>query len=88
MQTKLARFTKKVVTLAQRAVVGNSKPAPQRGNGGYVDKVTVSIHGIKSVPRLDISTTLNVLHEMPRTACVLSLDVPQSPGFSATCMRM
>ena len=46
--TKLARFTKKVVTLAQKAVVGNAKPALQRGDGGYADWVIVSIHGLKT----------------------------------------
>jgi len=37
VHTKLARFTKKVVTLAQKAVVGNPKPAVQKGFGGYAD---------------------------------------------------
>ena len=68
VHTKIARFTETVVTLAQKAVVGNTNPALQRGNGGYADWVIVSIHGLKTYLDLPFRRLLDVLHEMPRIA--------------------
>jgi hypothetical protein len=73
--TKLARFTKQVVTLAQKAVVGNPKPAVQKGFGGYADWLIVSIHGLKTYLDLPYRRLMDVLHEMPRIARILGLDV-------------
>jgi hypothetical protein len=66
VHTKIARFTKKVTTLAQKAVVGNAKPALQRGDGSYADWVIVSIHGLKTYLDLPYRQLLDVLYEMPR----------------------
>jgi hypothetical protein len=82
VQTKLARFTKRVVTLAQKAVVGNAKPALQRGDGGYADWVIVSIHGLKMSPNLPYRRLLNVLYEMPRIGRILGLDPTELPDFT------
>jgi IS5 family transposase len=88
VQTKLARFTKQVVTLAQKAVVGNVQPAVQRGNGGYADWVIVSIHGLKTYLDLPYRRLLDVLYEMPRIARILDLRVSQLPDFTTVCARM
>jgi IS5 family transposase len=88
VQTKLARFTKNVVTLAQKAVVGSAKPALQRGEGGYADWVIVSIHGLKTYLDLPYRRLLDVLHEMPRIARILGLEVTQLPDFTTVCARM
>ena len=88
VQTKLARFTRKVVTLAQKAVVGNTKPAVQRGNGGYADWVIVSIHGLKTYLDLPYRRLLDVLHEMPRIGRILGLERTQLPDFTTVCARM
>jgi len=66
VHTKLAPFTKMVVTLAQKAVVGNPKPAVQNGFGGYADWVIVSIYGLKTYLDLPYRRLLDILHEMSR----------------------
>lgn len=88
MSSKLARFTRKVTTLAQKAVVGNAKPALRRGDGGYADWVIVSIHGLKTYLDLPYRRLLDVLHEMPRIAEILDLEVSQLPDFTTVCARM
>lgn len=88
VHTKLARFMKKVVTLAQKAVVGNPKPAVQKGFGGYADWVIVSIHGLKTYLDLPYRRLLDVLYEMPRIAGILGLKVAQLPDFTTVCARM
>jgi len=86
--TKLARFTKKVVTLAQKAVVGNPRPAVQRGENGYADWVIVSIHGLKTYLDLPYRRLLDVLYEMPRISRILGLKPSELPDFSTVCSRM
>jgi IS5 family transposase len=88
VQSKLARFTKNVVTLAQKAVVGNAKPAVQRGDGGYADCVTVSIHGLKTYLDLPYRRLLDVLYEMPRIGQILGLEPGELPDFTTVCARM
>jgi hypothetical protein len=88
VSSKLARFTKKVVTLAQKAVVGNAKPAVQRGDGGYTDWVIVSIHGLKTYFDLPYRRLLDVLYEMPRISQILGLETTQLPDFTTVCARM
>jgi hypothetical protein len=63
VQAKIPRFTKTVVTLAQKAVVGNAKPALRRGDGGYADWVIVSIHSLKTYLGLPYRLFLEILHE-------------------------
>jgi len=88
VHTKLARFTKKVVTLAQKAVVGNAKPALQRGDGGYADWVIVSIHGLETYLDLPYRRLLDVLYEMPRIDRILDLKPRELPDFTTVCTRM
>jgi IS5 family transposase len=88
VQTKLARFTKKVVTLAQKAVVGSPRPAVQNGESGYADWVIVSIHGLKTYLDLPYRRLLDVLYEMPRISRILGLEVTQLPDFSTVCAGM
>ena len=88
MHTKIARFTRKIATLAQKAVVGNPRPAVQKGSGGYADWVIVSIHGLKTYLDLPYRRLLDVLHEMPRIVRILDLEVPLLPDFTTVCARM
>ena len=88
MLTKLARFTRKDVTLAQKAVVGNAKSALRRGDGGYADWVIVSIHGLKTYLDLPYRRLLDVLYEMPRIDRILGLDPVELPDFTTVCARM
>ena len=64
VQTKLAQFTKNVVTLAQKSVAENTKPALQRGDGGYADWVIVSIHDLNTFVDLSYRRLLDVLFEI------------------------
>jgi len=79
VHTKIAHFTRKVVTLAQKAVVGNTKPAVQRGHGDYADWVIVSRHGLKMYLDLPYRRLLDILDEMPRIPRILGLNVSQLP---------
>jgi len=88
VHTKIARFTKKVTTLAQKAVVGNAKPALQRGDGGYADWVIVSIHDLKTYLDLPYRRLLDVLYEMPGIGRILSLKPFELPDFTTLCTRM
>lgn len=88
MSSKLARFTKKVVRLAQKAVVGNAKPAIQRSEDGYADWVIVSIHGLKTYLNFPYRRLLDVLYEMPRIDRILGLEPPYLPDFTTVCARM
>jgi len=80
--------SRKVVTLAQKAVVGNAKPALQRGDGGYADWVIVSIHGLKTYLDLPYRRLLDVLYEMPRIGRFLDLEPSELPDFTTVCTRM
>jgi len=80
--TKIARFMKKVITLPQKAVVGNPKPALLRGHGGYADWVIVSIHGLKTSLDLPYRRLLDVLHEMPLICRFLDLEPFELPDFT------
>jgi len=86
--TRLARFTKKVITLAQKTVVGNAKPALQRGDGGYVDWVIVSIHDLETYLDLPFRRLLDVLYEMPRISLILGLEPTELPDFLTVCSWM
>ena len=88
VQTKVARFTRHVVTLAQKAVVGNPRPAVRKGDGGYADWVVISIHGLKTYLDLPYRRLLDVLYEMPRISRILGLEPNQLPDFSTVCARM
>ena len=47
MHTKTSRFTEKVVSLAEKAVVGTPAPAYRPGEEGYADWVILAIQGLK-----------------------------------------
>lgn len=88
VQSKLARFTKRVVSLAQKAVVGQPEPAVQRGNGGYADWVIVAMHGLREHLGHPYLRLLDVLYEMPRICGILGLEAHELPDFSTVCARM
>jgi hypothetical protein len=88
VQTKLARFTRKVVPLTQKTVVGNPDPAVQKGNGGYADWVILSIHSLRKYLDHPYRILLDVLHEMPNICTILGLEVSELPDFSTACARM
>ncbi len=88
MQANLSRLTKKVVTLAQKAVVGNPRAALQRGDGGYADWVIVSTHALKTNLDLLFRRLLDVLYEMPRIDRILGLEPNELPDFTTVCARM
>jgi len=62
--SKLARFTDRVVSPAQRAVVGGPAPAFQDGDGGYADWVIVALHGLREYLDHTYRRLLDVLQEM------------------------
>jgi IS5 family transposase len=85
--TNLARFTKRVVSLAKKAVVGNPRPAYEPGDSGYADWVIVAIHGLREYLDHPYRRLLDVLYEMPRIDRILGLQPDELPDFSTVCAR-
>ena len=88
VHTKLARFTEKVVTVAQKAVVGQPAPAVSKGEHGYADWVIVSIHALREYLDQPYRRLLEILHEMPRICRILGLEPSQLPDYTTVCARM
>ena len=87
MQTKIARFTKQVVSLAKKAVAGAPDPAYQPGDGGYADWVIVAIHGLREYLDHPYRRLMDVLYEMPRIVGIIGLEPAEIPDFSTVCAR-
>ena len=68
VHTKLYRLTEKVVTIAQKAVVGQQAPAVSKGEHGYADWVIVSIHALREYLDQPYRRLLEILYEVPRIA--------------------
>ena len=88
MSSKLARFTSRVVSLAQKAVVGDPASAFEPGESGYADWVIVALHGLREYLGHSYRQLLDVLHEMPRIVSKLGLEVAELPDFTTVCTRM
>ena len=63
VSSKLARLTERVVSLAQKAVVGDPDPTFEEGKNGYADWVIVTIHGLREYLDHTFRRLLDVLHE-------------------------
>lgn len=87
VQTDLARFTQKVVTVAQKAVVGSPGPAINKGECGYADWVIVSIHALREYLNQPYRRLMEILYEMPRIAQILDLRPSELPHYSTVCAR-
>jgi IS5 family transposase len=87
VQTKTSRFTKTVVSLAQKAVVGTPAPAYRPGEDGYADWVILAVQGLKEYLDHDYRKLMDVLREMPRVANSLGLTRESIPHFSTVCTR-
>jgi len=85
--TELARFTKTVVTVAQKAVVGNPAPAIGKGETGYADWVIGSIHALREYLDQPYQRLMEILYEMPRITRILNLRPSTLPDFSTVCGR-
>ena len=87
MQTNISRFTRQVVSLSKKAVVGQPAPSYQEGEGGYADWVIVSIQGLREYLDLPYRRLLDVLAEMDGIVQKLGLEVSELPNFSTVCAR-
>ena len=87
MLTKTARFTKKVVSLAQKAVVGQPDPAFRPGKHGYANWVILAIQGLKEYFDHQYRKLMDVLREMPKIANILGLTPETVPHYSTVCAR-
>ena len=87
VQTEVARFTKRVVSVAQKAVVGTPAPAVRKGETGYADWVIVSIHAIREYMNQPYRRLMEILYEMPRITRILGLRPSTLPHFSTVCAR-
>ena len=87
VQTKTARFTETIVSLAQKAVVGTPAPAYRPGEEGYADWVILAIQGLKEYLGRPYRKLLDVLREMPRVVDLFGLTPETVPHFSTVCAR-
>ena len=87
VHTKLARFTKKVVTVAKKAVVGVPAPAIIKKSGRYADWVIISIHALREYMDQPYRRLMEFLYEMPRITRILGLCPSTLPDFSTVCGR-
>lgn len=87
VSTKLARFTRRVVSLAKKAVGGETEPPVQKGEGGYADWVIVGLHGLREYLGHPYRRLLDVLHEMPGIVAIFDLSVGELPDFTTICTR-
>ena len=85
--TELARFTRKVVSIAQKAVAGPPAPAVNKGETGYADWVIVSIHALREYLDQPYRRLMDILYEMPRITGILGLRPAELPDFSTVCGR-
>jgi IS5 family transposase len=85
--TKTARFTKTVVSFAQKAVVGSPQPAYRPGKDGYADWVILALQGLKEYLSHEYRKLMDVLREMPSVANMLGLTAETLPHFSTVCAR-
>ena len=87
VQTKTARFKNRLVSFAQKAVVGEPAPAYQPGKDGYADWVILAVQGLKEYLSHDYRKLMDVLREMPRVTNLLGLTIETLPHFSTVCAR-
>ncbi|MFC6766659.1 IS5 family transposase [Natrinema soli] len=87
VHTKTSRFTEKVVSLAQKAVVGTPAPAYRPGEEGYADWVILAVQGLKEYLGHPYRKLMDVLREMPRVTKLLDLTPETVPHFSTVCTR-
>lgn len=84
---KLTHFTERVVSLAQKAVVGEPDLAVQKGDRGYTDCVIVAIHGLREYLYHTYRRLLDVLHEVRVIVAKLGLEVANLPCFTPMCAQ-
>jgi hypothetical protein len=87
VHTKTSRFTEKVVSLAQKAVVGPPAPAYQPGEEGYADWVILAVQGLKGYLDHPYRKLMDDLREMPRVTNSLGLTPATIPHYSTVCTR-
>ena len=87
MLTEVARFTKKVVTVAQKAVVGAPAPAIRKESGRYADWVIISIHALREYLDQPYRLLMDIIYEMPRITSILGLRPSTLPHYSTVCGR-
>lgn len=75
--TKTARFSKTVVSFAQKAVAGQPSPAYRPGEEGYADWVILAIQGLIEYLSHDYRKLMDVLREMPRVTNFGRVETPQ-----------
>lgn len=76
-----------VVTLAQKAVIGEPEPAYRACKYGYADWVILAIQGLKEYLGHHYLKLMDVLREMPRVTNVLGLTAKTLPHFSTVCTK-
>ena len=87
VHTKTSRFTEKVVSVAQKAVVRVPAPAYRSGEEGYADWVILAVQGLKEYLGHPYRKLMDVLRETPKVTNSLGLTPETVSHFSTVCTR-
>jgi hypothetical protein len=87
VQASISRFTSRVVSLAKKATGDRSKPAVQRGEGGFADWVIVTIHALREFRSASYRALLDELSQMDDVVEKLDIEPGELPDFTTVCAR-
>jgi IS5 family transposase len=87
VQASISRFTSRIVSLAKTATGDCSKPAVQRGEGGFADWVIVTIHALREFRSSSYRALLDELSQMNDVVEILDLEASELPDFTTVCAR-
>lgn len=87
MSAKLARFTRRCVASAKKAVRSDLAPPVKLSDGGYTDWVIVALHGLRTYLNQPHRRLLNLLQDMPRIVSKFGLSTGVLPDFTTVCAR-
>jgi hypothetical protein len=80
--TNTVRFTKGVISFAQKVIVGEPDPDYRAGKDGYTDRVIPAIQGLKEYLSHEYRRLIDVGGEMPRVAKPQDFTPKTVPHFS------
>jgi IS5 family transposase len=80
--SKISRFTKNAVRLAQNAVGGRGEVAAPEGGGSFAEYAVVSLHCLRVYLGKSYREALDLLSEMPQILGEIGLDAADLPDHS------
>jgi hypothetical protein len=85
VQASISCFTSRVVSLAKKATGYRSKPAVERGEGGFADWVIVTIQALREFRSSSYRALLDELSQINDVLEKLGLETSELPDFITVC---